>query len=169
MPNRIQVRALNHVRQTSAKTAEAFDDLILGTGNLASQLQADPNGADIVPTPVAQVKVQQSNGFIDVAIVDNSPIARAINYYIIIASSPGDPNPRIIPNGPSRNYHTTLPNGTYYISAQSQYPHGGPPSSPVAAAAPVVISASAIGTLALFPSQGSGTGGGGAGKTLQRK
>jgi hypothetical protein len=136
---------------------------------MANQLGTDPNGKPITPAAIAQVNVQQANGFVDVQILDNSPIVRAINYYVNIADNPGFTNARVVNLGPSRNYHTILPNGTFYIQAQSQYPAGGPPSDPVSASAPVAITTSVIGALTLFPSQGSGTGGGGAGLTISRK
>lgn len=169
MPRIPQVRSLNFIREKDSKTAEAFDDLIRAHSNVSEQLATDPNGGNVVPPVIAQLLVQQLKGFVDIAIIDRSPISRAINYYLEISTSPSFGNPRTIALGPSRNYHMMLPNGTFYFRARSQYPHGGPPSNPVSAQSALVITASVIGALTLFSSQGSGTGGGGAGKTLSRK
>lgn len=169
MPNTPQVRNLNYIRQKDPKMAEVVDDLLRAHQNVAAQLATDPNGSNLVPATVAQLQVQQQNGFVDFAIVDNSRISRAINYYIQYSQTPGFQNPRQITLGPDRNGHTILPNGTYYFRALSQYPAGGPASTPSEPVGPIVIASSAIGTLTLFPSQGSGTGGGGAGQTIQRK
>lgn len=168
MPNIPQVRNYNYIRQDDPKYAEAFDDHSRAHQNVAAQLATDPNGSPIVPAAPALIQVQEMNGFVDLAITDNSPISRAINYFLEISSTPGFENPRTVPLGPSRNYHTTLPNGTYSLRARAQYPAGGPASSPTPATT-ITITTSAIGTLALFPSQGSGTGGGGAGASITRR
>lgn len=163
-----QVRTLNDIRREFPKHAEAFDNLITAHENVARQLSTDPNGSEVTPASPAQLMVQQQNGFVDLAVVDNSPISRAINYYVEWADNPGFNGYRTLPLGPSRNGHIMLPNGTYSLRARSQYPAGGPASAPCKAVS-VTIAASVIGTLSLFASQGSGTGGGGAGATITRK
>lgn len=168
MPNTPQIRNLNFIRQKDPKTAEAVDDLVRAHQNIGAQLASDPNGSPITPAVPGQIQIQQQNGFVDLVIIDNSPISRAINYFVEISTTPGFQNPRTVPNGPSRNYHTTLPNGTFYFRVRSQYPAGGPASAPSMAVS-VTIASSVIGTLTLFASQGSGTGGGGAGQTITRK
>jgi hypothetical protein len=172
---KLTIKSLSIIKQNPAtlRVGEALDDVATGTNNLAAQLSADPNGSDITPANVAQVQAQHlGNGLVDVAITDNSSLSRAINYYIEADTSPNfTSNPRGITTGPIRNGSLVLPNGTYYVRAYSQYPAGGPPSKPVNAAQPIVVTGSA--SLPLLASQGSGTGnpgqgGQGAGKTINR-
>jgi hypothetical protein len=155
------------------RIGEAISDHLIGTNNIAAQLATDPNGKDVVPAKVSGVQAQHlGNGLVDVAITDNSDIARAIDYYVEYDTSPNftaNPIQRYL--GPVRNGSVTLPNGTWYVRALSQYRFGGPPSLPVSFPQPVVVTGSAA--LPLLASQGSGTGlprqaGVGAGKTLSR-
>jgi hypothetical protein len=173
---KLTIKSLGSIKADPDKTriGEAFDDAATGINNLAAQLGADPNGGDVSPAQIAQVQVQHlGNGQIDIAILDNSSLSRAINYFAEYSQSPGFTNPYTLPMGPSRNNHTLfLPNGVWYFRGFSQYPAGGPPSSPVSAASGVVVSGSNSGVM--YPAQGSGTGkpntggGQGAGKTLTR-
>jgi hypothetical protein len=172
---KLLIKSLSSIKQdpTLKRTGEAFDDIVSGTSNLAAQLSADPGGADITPANVAQVTAQHlGNGLVDVAIVDNSSISRAINYHVEYDTSPSfSVNPRGQSLGPWRNGSVTLPNGTWYVRGYSQYPNGGPPSAPIVNPSPITVTGSAA--LPLLSSQGSGTGkagqgGSGSGKTLTR-
>jgi hypothetical protein len=165
---RPQVKTLNDIRRQFPKHAEAFDSLITAHENVAAQLATDPNGSPITPAVPAQLVVQHQNGFVDMAVVDNSPISRAINYYVELADNEGFSGYHTIPLGPSRNGHDLLPNGNWWLRVRSQYPAGGPASAPSQAVA-ISIGGSPIGALTLLPSQGSGTGGGGAGSIIKRK
>jgi hypothetical protein len=174
--NKPTIRSLSAIKQNPAlpRVGEAFDDVLTHTGNIAAQLALDPGGTPVVPANVSQVQAQHlGNGQIDIAITDNSSISRAISYFAEYSQDPSFTNPYTLPMGPSRNNHTLiLPNGTWYVRGLSQYPAGGPPSSPVNAASPIVVTGSSA--LPMFPSQGSGTGlpstggGSGSGKTISR-
>jgi hypothetical protein len=172
---KLLVKSLSVIKQNpqTVRQGEAFDDVSSGINSLANQLGADPNGADVIPANVAQVQAQHlGNGLVDVAITDNSNVPRAIDYHVEYDTSPAFTNPRGQTLGPWRNGQFTLPNGTYYVRGYSQIRTGGPPSSPVNAQIPVVVTGSA--TQPLSVSQGSGTGkpntggGAGAGKTITR-
>ena len=172
---KLTVKSLNMVKQNPAttQTGECLDDVSTGINNLAANLGADPNGADVTPSAVAQVEAQHlGNGLVDVAITDNSSLSRAISYFADIDTSPNfTTNPRTYTNGPSRNISALLPNGTYFVQVYSQYPNGGPPSKPVRFPTRIVVTGSA--TQPLLSSKGSGTGrpgaaGQGAGKSLTR-
>jgi hypothetical protein len=166
---RLKINNLDYIRQDDKFYHEAFNNVQNGFSALSTQLGSDPNGSDVVPPQIGQVNVSQTKGFVDVAITDNGSIARAINYYLEIATDAGFSTARVYSLGPSRNWDKVLPNGTYWIRAYSQYPAGGPPSAAVNYGLnPVVISASVIGNHILQGTQGSGTGGGGAGKTITR-
>jgi hypothetical protein len=172
---KLTIDSLNSVKQNPAttQTGECFDDVSKGVNNLAANLGADPNGADVTPADVAQLKAQHlGNGLVDVALVDNSSLARAISYFVDADTSPNfTSNPRTYTNGPVRNISMTLPNGTWYLQGYSQYANGGPPSKPVRFPTPILVTGSA--TQPLLDSEGSGTGrpgaaGQGAGKALTR-
>lgn len=174
--NSLVVKSLAYIRQDPKLTrvAEAISDLLIGHNNVALQLSSDPNGNDVVPENIAQLQVQHlGNGLVDIAIVDNSNISRAIEYHVEYSTDPAFTNPRGIHLGAWRTGTHVLPNGIYYFRAYSQYPAGGPPSQPIPAQLPVTVANSA--TLPLFPSQASGTGkpnsggGFGSGKVLSRK
>lgn len=161
------IRNLSILKQQSPRLGEAFDDLVTPLDNITNQLGSNPNGGNVVPAPVAQVQAQHlGNGVIDIAITDNSSVSRAINYYAEYSQSPSFSNYYTHVMGPSRNSHSlTLPNGTWYLRGRSQYPAGGSASVPISASGPVVVTGSS--KVALFPSQGSGTGGGGAGSVIK--
>lgn len=166
MPKTPQVRTLNDIRSKDAKLAEGFDDLIRAHGTIAEQLSSDPNGSDVVPSKIGQLLIQSSGPLIDVSIVHNGPLSRAIHYYLEYDTDPNFSNPRVRDMGQSRNAELFLPNGIYFFQVRPQYPAGGPPADPVRFPGRVVVTGSQ--DLKLFPSQGAGTGGGGAGKTVRR-
>jgi hypothetical protein len=170
------VKSLNHIRQdvNLTRVAEAIDDLLRGHSNTSAQLANDPNGSDVVPSPISQLQVQHlGTGQIDVAIIDNNPrLVRAVHYHLEYDTDPNFTNPRGRDLGPWRTAEFLLPNGTWHFRAYPQYPAGGSPALPVRAPGPIVVSGSA--SLSLFPAQGSGTGtpktggGHGAGRTITR-
>ncbi len=175
MANQLFIKSLAAIKQNPQlpRVGEALDDVVTGTSNIAKQLAADPGGTDVVPANIAQVQAQHlGNGLVNFALVDNSALSRAIAYHVEWDSSPSfSINPQGKTLGPWRNGTETLPNGTWYVRAYSQYPNGGPPSSPVNAPQPITVTGSV--TQQYLSSQGSGTGrpgqsGQGSGKTLTR-
>jgi hypothetical protein len=178
---RPQVKQLSYIKTADHKLGEAIDDLIRAHDNTSQNLQNDPNGADVTPANVASVKAQTGTaviggvtigGGVHVAITDNSKIGRAVHYFVEYSNDPNFTNPWVEHLGPSRNKMISLPNGTYYFRAYSQYPAGGPPSAPILFSSPIVVTGSPF--PALLPSQASGTGqpstggGHGAGKVISR-
>jgi hypothetical protein len=173
---KVRINSLSTIKADpkTIRIGEAIDDLSTGINNIANQLSADPNGADVVPANLAKVQVQHvGGGQIDVALTDNSKINRSVNYYVEYSQDQKFTNSYTLDMGSSRNDHTLrLPNGTWFFRGLSQNPNGGPPSSPVAHPDPIVVVGSSV-TGTLFASQGSGTGlptqaGQGAGKTISR-
>lgn len=187
--SRPQVKKLEVLRHDNLHLGEALDDLINAHDNTSSQLQNDPNGADIVPPQLSSLQVTTASATLPVSggatvvvgggahlsIVDNSKIGRAVHYFVEYDTDPNFTNPWVEHFGPARNRMISLPNGTYFFKAYSQYPAGGPPqpaSKHVYASGPIVISGSPF--PALLPSQASGTGmpgtggGHGAGRVIKR-
>jgi hypothetical protein len=184
--SRPQIRQLENLRRQNWSLGEALDDVSTAIDNLSSAVSNDPNGSDVGPPQVGQVNVSTGpqsvtdsvgnlvplGGGAHVTITDNSKITRAITYHLEYDTSPHFTNPQYEFLGPGRGRMLSLPNGTYYVRAYSQYAAGGPPSGPVLASQPVTITNSPFPPL--LPSQASGTGapnsggGYGAGKTLSR-
>lgn len=158
---------LTYIEQDDRLYAETFKAVQTSLGNQAQQAGTNPNGAPLVPASPGAIQVQASGGLVDVQITDKSPILRAIQYYVEVDTDPNFTNPRLVASGPGRNFLFTLPNGTFYVQVLSQYPQGGPPSSPLKWPNAVTITGSV--SMTLLGSQGAGTGGGGAGKTINRK
>jgi hypothetical protein len=169
------VKSLNTLRTVNPYLAECIDDLVMAHDNVSKQLATDPNGSEIVPPNIAMVQAQHlGNGLVDLAITDNAPISRAINYHVEYDSTPNFTNPRGATLGPWRTGTIFLPNGTWFFRAYSQYPAGGGPNTPVIAPGSLVINVKDGAAGPLFASQGSGTGkpqqggGQGSGKLIQR-
>lgn len=164
---KIQIKNYSHIKASTPRTAEAFDSVNNAVGNMALQTGASIDGSQLVPTPPASISVQNSAGQLYFTITDQSPISRAINYYVEISSSQGFVNPLTVPLQASRFGHLLVPNGTYFVRARSQYPAGGAASAPCSAVE-VTVSTSVLGAGSLPDSTGAGTGGGGAGATVTR-
>lgn len=161
------IKNLDYIKRDDLFYGEAFGSLQQAHGAIAIQLGADPNGAEVVPTQPAAFRVQAAGNLVDFEITDNSPtLLRSIQYFVEYGTDQNFTNPRVHSLGPSRNGTMSLPPGTYYFRVRSQYPHGGPASSPNTFSQPVIITSGTA--MTLFPSQGAGTGGGGAGKTITR-
>jgi hypothetical protein len=108
--------------------------------NIAFQLAAQPNGAIQTPPDIAALNVQSSGMLVDLTIVDNGAIGRAISYHVEYDTTPSFSNPRGVELGAWRNYTLPLSDGAYYFRAYSQYSAGGPPSNPVNCASnPIVV------------------------------
>lgn len=174
---RINIKQLGAIRQSDTpkgfQVAEALDDLKTALENMAVQLATQPNGAPLTPPDISAVNVQSSGILVDITIVDNGAIGRAINYHVEYDTVPSFSNPRGADLGAWRNFTLPLSNGNYYFRAYSQYQAGGPPSNPVNCAAnPIVVGGGVA--LALLSSQASGTsdpdtgGGAGSGKEIGR-
>jgi hypothetical protein len=181
-----QVRQRSYIKTKWYEIGEAIDDLLKAHDATSQNLQNDPNGANVTPPNINGIQAQTGNstlavsggatvpvgGGVHVAITDNGKIGRAVHYFVEYDVTPNFTNPWVEHLGPSRNRMLSLPNGTYYLRAYSQYPAGGPPSTPVLFSQPIVVTNSPF--PALLPSQASGTGipstggGHGAGKVINR-
>lgn len=172
----LKIRNLDAIRNQNGQIqgnlhAEALDDVRRGAGVLGQSVGADPNGSDLTPPKPANLQVvNPGTGVLHIAITDDSNVLRSIQYYVEYDTQPGLPNPRQGYEGSGRNpILMGLPNGTYYLQVRAQYPHGGPASEPFIYSQPIVIANSVFGSFSLPGSQGAGTGGGGAGKSVQRQ
>lgn len=136
--------------------ADALKDVNSGIGTVANRLANDPNGTNVTPPNIAGLLAQHlGNGLVDIAIADPGLIQSAIGYHVEYDTNPNFTSSRYEFLGPSRNKTITLPNGTYYFKAYSQYQYGGNPSA-AKTFGPVQVTGSAA--TSLLKTQGSGTG-----------
>lgn len=167
------IRNLDFIRQLAskdfpdlgAKLVETFSDLVRQISNHSQQTNSNPDGSALPPSPINGLNVTAQNGHFSVAIQDNGPIYRGINYWLEHADNPNFFNPQVIDLGQTRNHTVFLGNATRYFRAYSSYT-GSPPSSPVYFGGPSpqgVQGGGSVGPPAFQPSQGSGTGPAGAG------
>ena len=130
------------------------------------QTNVNAQGQPQPPPQVNGLNVQGQNGHFSVAITDNNPIYRGIQYYVEHDTSPNFSNPTTVHIGDSRNANLFLGSGTRYWRAYSAYASSAP-SAPVyhgSSVNPTAVDAGgSIGGPASIPSQGSGTGAVGVG------
>jgi hypothetical protein len=144
---------------------EALADLEARNTTLAQQVNGNPTGEPAAPPNVGGLNVTGRDGSLHVAITDNSPIYRGIQYHLEHADNPHFINPIPISMGTAR--HVTIPIGnqtryvrvasSYSVTAPSQWVyHGG--------SQPIGVNGGGMGPGPQFlPSQGSGTGAPGEG------
>jgi hypothetical protein len=149
-----------------AKLYEALKSIGDQASNTQSQTNANPSGQPTAPPAINGLKVTGQNGHFNLAITDNNPIYRGIQYYAEHDTSPNFTNPQVIHLGDARNHNVFLGNQTLYWRAYSSY-SSSPPSAPAyhgSGAAPTpVAGGGTIGGPAFQASQGSGTGSPGQG------
>src|ERR1700688_1082037 len=85
---------------------EALADLEARNHTLAQQVNGNPKGEPAAPPAVAGVNVTGQDGFLHVAITDNSPIFRGIRYNLEHADNPHFTNAIPVPMHDSR--HATI-------------------------------------------------------------
>jgi len=151
---------LQHVESTDPRLADSLRRIVDAVNNLARGTGVDPAGATAPPAPLANVHVTAADGIFDVAITDNSPLVRGINYFVESDVTPGFNQPHVYSLGPSRNLRIALGNLTLYWRGYSQYP-GSQPSTPVTHGnPPAAVTGGGLSGPALQPSSGSGTASG---------
>lgn len=151
---------LKTTESTDPRLADSLRRIVDAVNNLAVGTGVDPAGATAPPAAISAISVTAADGIFDVAITDNSPLVRGINYFVESDTTPGFNQPHVYSLGPSRNMRISLGNLTLYWRGYSQYA-GSSPSSPVTHGNPpaAVVGGGASGP-ALQPSSGSGTASG---------
>jgi hypothetical protein len=157
---------LRSLPQIGAKLFEIVQDLDMQHQNAARQVNASGDQNTPEPPGVGGLVVTGQEGHFNIAITDESPIYRGINYFVEHADNPQFTNPHVIDLGASRNHNVFLGNVTRYFRAYSAYPTTGP-GKPVyfgSQAQPrAVQGGGSNGGPNFTASQGSGTGPIGAG------
>jgi hypothetical protein len=166
---------LKHIESSDPRLYDALHRIVAAVNNLGRGVGVDPAGATAAPANIAALSVTAANGIFDIAITDNSPLVRGIQYFAESDFAPGFTQPHVYALGPSRNARFALGNLTLYWRAYSQY-LGSAPSTPVAFGnPPIAVAAGGAAGPIPQPSAGSGTaagngqqGGVGFGKELFR-
>lgn len=169
------------IKQFNAKLAEALDSIQSQINSMAQQTTASAQGSTDAPPQISQVTVSAANGIFSIAITDNNPVFRGINYFVHYSESVSFANPHVLDLGSSRNWRGMLGSLTLYFRATSSYPTSE--SSPFTycgtASAPTPVSGGGVlagPTLGSSKGAGSdsgdglttGTGSGGFGKATFR-
>lgn len=144
----------------------------------------NPTGGLPAPSPVQGLAVKAASGFVHVAITDNSPANKNLQYFVEYDTDPAFKQPHVIDMGASRTHPPfALPANndgaaaqSFYFRAYSQY-HGSPAGKKVnfGGTAPTAVSPGGTVNMTLLPSTGSGTaspfgtqGGQGLGTVISR-
>lgn len=154
--------------QKDVRTGQFLQRILNGINQVGQAVGADPIGETSPPAGPNGVTVKANGEMVHVAITDNSPLNRGVQYLTEYATEPNFLQPWVIDHGSSRNHTITLPTKTdggtathnWYFRSYSQYA-GSKPSAPVTyggAASPTAIALTGSTELTLPPSNGSGTG-----------
>ena len=160
------IRNLDYIREKDPRLYEALADLERQQANITQQANGNVTGHPAPPPPIDGLKVAGSNGHFSIAIQDQTPSFRGVNYYVEHADNPNFTNPHVIELGAARNHNVFLGNVTRYWRAYSAY-SSSEPSAPAYqgdASTPLpVAGGGAIPGPEFLPSEGSGTGAPGQG------
>jgi hypothetical protein len=157
---------LRALPEIGGRLYEIISDLDNQHRNLAQQVNGSGNKQPNAPPAIGGLKVTGSNGHFSIAITDDSPFFRGINYFLEHADNPHFINPHVIDLGASRNHNVFLGNVTRYFRAYSSYltTKAGPAVYFGSQAQPVpVVGGGPVGGPNFTLSQGSGTGNPGTG------
>jgi len=161
MAQRLNIHNIDLIRSKDPFVAEALESIALQLGHVADQTTATIGGTTAAPPAPTSVNVQAAGGIHDIAITDNNPVQRGINYFVEYSPNASFVKPTVIDLGQSRNWRGALGNQTLFFRAYSSYPtsprsdavyHGGSAINPVA-----VVGGGATSGPTPQASQGSGT------------
>ncbi len=124
----LSIPNLEQIRDENPYTYEAMKKIVAAVNAVATSAGLDATGNFAAPPMIGSVSVSAANGMFDVAIVDKSPVRKAIHYFLEYDTQASFPNPRPLYLGPTRNISVFLGNQTLYFRAYSQYL--GSPISP---------------------------------------
>jgi len=150
-----------YLQQKDPRLAEILKAVEAAINNVAQQTAASAQGPQgTSPTP-AKLNVTAAQGVYDIAITDDAPIQRGVEYFLEYSLTPAFNQPTVIHLGTTRNHRVFLGNQNLYWRCYSQYGPAAGPSQPVYYGSkfsplPVSGGGSITGPVPL-PSNGSGT------------
>lgn len=145
--------------QQNRLIAEALDDIQQQMNNVAQQSNASAQGNTNPPPDIASISVSAANGVFQVAVTDNSPVYRGINYFVEYSETAAFTQPHVLDLGASRTWRGFLGSLSLYWRAYSQYSPSNP-SNPVYFGTSTDPTPVAGGGVLTGPSLGSSTGSG---------
>ncbi len=152
----VTIPNLDLIRQKYPELYPAVEALQRGLGNVATQTNANPDGAQSqAPPSISGLSVKEAGGIHDIQITDNAPATRGKSYFAYYAQTPDMSNAHKIDLGASQNHRANLGPGKYYWSAHSSYDTGDP--SPMAyhgGATPVAVGSGVYSGPAMQQAQG---------------
>jgi hypothetical protein len=158
IPNVRNLPAIRSGQATPAQFYEAFADMQQAIANLSQQVNGNPNAPVPAPPQISSITpVAIGSGFVDVAIVDNNPVTRGIEYFCEYSTDQNflPATTKTFPMGPSKNARIPVGSGNVFLRGYSAYSTSSP-SSPVFASGPVDAGGGFLAT-AGNPGAGSGT------------
>lgn len=169
-----------YLQQKDPRLAETLKALEAALNNVAQQTAASAQGPQAISPAPAKLNVTAAQGVYDIAITDDAPIQRGVEYFLEYSLTPAFNQPTVIHLGTTRNHRVFLGNQNLYWRVYSQYGPAAGPSQPTyfgskSSPTPVTGGGAITGPTPL-PSNGSGTapsnglqGGAGYGFTNIRK
>lgn len=130
MPN-FQVPYLPHIITNDSRLGQALQAIQDAINNIASQTAASAAGPQGTSPSPASLTVTAAQGVFDIAITDNAPIQRGIEYFLEYSLTASFNQPTVIHLGTTRNHRVFLGNQILYWRAYSQYGPASAPSQPV--------------------------------------
>ena len=167
----LKIRNLDYLRTTDPSVAgkeyggrlyEAIQDLNQAVSNHLQQTNGNATGEPQPPPSPMGIKVTARDGYMHVALNDQGPLFRGVQYWVAHADNPNFTNAvHTQASGTELRNHTEfIGNQTRYVQAYKSYPWSGPTQAVVhGGASPIAVQGggSVAGPLYL-PSEGTGTG-----------
>lgn len=166
----LKIRNLDYLRATDPATAgstygarlyEAMQDLNSAVSNHIQQTNGNATGEPQPPPAPMGIQVTARDGYIHVALNDQGPLYRGVQYWVAHADNPNfkDAVHTQASGTELRNHTEFIGNQTRYVKAYKSYPWSGP-TDPVihGGAIPVAVQGGGNSPGPLWlPSQGTGT------------
>lgn len=164
----IKVRNLAQIRAAkewtpdlAARMYEALQDINSAVTNHLQQTNGNPIGEPQPPQPQMGIQVTARDGWMHVALNDQGPLYRGVQYWVAHADNPNFTNAiHTQASGTEiRNHTEFIGNQTRYVHAYKSYPWSSP-TDPIVHGGATPIAVQGGGTSAgplYLPSQGTGT------------
>ena len=122
MAQKVNIANLERIRQRDPEVAEALESIARVAANVADQTNSAVTGSTPAPNAPTSLSVLASGGIHDIAITDNNPVNRGINYFVEYSPEATFVKPTVVDLGATRNLRTALGNQTLFFRAYSAYP-----------------------------------------------
>ena len=166
----LKIRNLDYLRATDPSTAgtgygarlyEAMQDMNQAVSNHIAQTNGNATGEPQPPPAPLGIQVTARDGYMHVALNDQGPLYRGVQYWVAHADNPNFTNAvHTQASGTELRNHTEfIGNQTRYVQAYKSYPWSGP-TPPVihGGAIPIAVQGGGASPGPLYlPSQGTGT------------